>query len=102
MKCLYSPEIRVQSIMKIGKVVALQPCAKYTASEGCGVHIWKYASPNEGKGLCFCHFLSLMQLFEMEIVEAAVRLILKALSLALWISLERVKKLKEKEKLGLK
>lgn len=39
----------------------------------------------------FLPFLSLMQLFEMEIVEAAVRLILKALSLALWISLERVK-----------
>ena len=69
--------------LKIEEIVALQPFEKSGASEGCGVCIWKSArlpSKNEGKGLGFC---LLFQLFDMEMVEVTVRLILQALSLAL-------------------
>lgn len=73
--------------MKTEEVVALQPFEMHWASEGCGVCIWKSASlpsKNEGKGFCLCLFISnLVQLFDMEMVEVTVRLILKALSLAL-------------------
>lgn len=73
--------------MKTEEVVALQPFEKHRASEGCGVCIWKSASlpsKNEGKGLYLCLLFQIfLQLFDMEMVEVTVQLILKALSLAL-------------------
>ena len=93
MKCLYSPEIREQSIMKIEEVVALQPLEKHGASEGCGVCIWKSASlpsKNEGKGLCLCLLFQILHSF---LIWKWLRLLFGSFSrlcLSLSISLERV------------
>lgn len=73
--------------MKTEDVIALQLFEKLIASESCGMCIWKSAclpSKNEGKGFLFVPFISnLVQLFDMEMFEVTVRLILKALFLAL-------------------
>lgn len=98
MKCSHSTEIREQSIMKTEELVALQLFEKHCASKGCSVCIWKSASlPSRNEGNFWAFISNHVQLFDMEMVEVTVQLILKALSSSLSISLGRAREWKRWE-----